>query len=353
MSQPSPDEELECLYARTPAHPLSERDRYIIFSDLHLGNGGRNDDFKSNSQLFLTLLDRYYWPRGDTLILNGDIEELERFNVEPIVQRWTPLYSILERFANAGRLYKIFGNHDYELSVRPTMIHPFRAMEAMRLSHPDGDMFIFHGHQTGRRREQPNLWVRYILRYLANPLGINNTSASHDSRKRYLTEQRISDFSRKRKLISIIGHTHRPLFESLSKVDVLKYTIENLVRDYVSAEERTRREIEAAIRDYRQELDAVTRKDLRRGLRETLYASNVVIPVLFNSGCVIGKRGVTGIELSGSTIALVHWFDTKVSRKYLNYHGRPAEELAGTDYYRKVLNEDYLSYVFSRIKLLA
>jgi hypothetical protein len=39
-------------------------------------------------------------------------------------------------------------------------------------------------------------------------------------------------FSSRRKIVSIIGHIHRPLFESLSKIDTLKYRIEQLCRHY-------------------------------------------------------------------------------------------------------------------------
>lgn len=39
------------------------------------------------------------------------------------------------------------------------------------------------------------------------------------------------------------------------------------------------------------------------------------IPCLFNSGCVIGKRGVTAPEIEEVNIRLVHWFDSRISKK--------------------------------------
>ncbi len=118
------------------------------------------------------------------------------------------------------------------------------------------------------------------------------------------------------------------------------------------AEDRTRDEIENSISEYRDEIGAIGRPESRRRFEESLYASGPLVPCLFNSGCVIGKRAMTCLEISSEKIALVHWFDSQVSRKYLNYHGQAAERLSGTGIYRSVLNSDRLDYVFARKKLL-
>lgn len=345
--------ELNSLFSRAPEIPLGAGDRYVIFSDLHVGDGRRNDDFLRNSQLFMALLRDHYLPEGYGLILNGDVEELQRCTIEQVERRWGELYELLAAFRDRTRLRKHFGNHDFDFAVWPDLVKGFPAEEAVRLVHPAGDIFVFHGHQTGGFWDRPSALVQFVLRYIANPLGIHNPSTSHDSRKKYLTEQRIYDFSRSRKIISIIGHTHRPLFESFSKVDSLKYLIETLCREYTASEASRKADIEASILQYKEELDSVTRRDIRRSLKNTLYAANVVVPCLFNSGCVVGKRGITGIELTGTEISLVHWFDKRISSKYLSYHGSNARELPGTDYFKAVINTDYLDYVFTRIKLLA
>ncbi len=346
-------EELTRLFEKTTPLPLTENDRYVIFSDLHMGGGGRNDDFLRNSELFISLLRDHYLPEGYKLILNGDIEELQRCTIEQVTRRWPVVYDLFAAFRDSSSLVKIFGNHDFDFSLWPNLVKGFTVQESTRLAHPDGDIFIFHGHQTAGVFDRPSAFVQFVLRYVANPLGIRNPSTSHDSRKKYLTEQRIYDFSRSHKLVSIIGHTHRPLFESFSKVDSLKYTIEKLLREYTAAEPNLRAEIEQSILQYKEELNAITRRDVRRSLKNTLYASNVVIPCLFNSGCVVGKRGITGIEITGKEISLVHWFDKRISSKYLSYHGSHAHQLPGTDYFKAVFNTDFLDYIFSRIKLLA
>mgnify|MGYP006914907669 FL=1 len=49
---------------------------------------------------------------------------------------------------------------------------------------------------------------------------------------------------------------------------------------------------------------------------------------------------------------LIHWFDKNISKKYLQYTGYDPILLPNTEFYRMVVNEDILHYIFARIKLL-
>jgi metallophosphoesterase superfamily enzyme len=80
--------ELEDLYDRVPLRTLTEGDRYVVFSDLHMGNGSRLDDFRINAELFVSVLRQFYRDRGYHLVLNGDVEELQRFSMREIVTTW-------------------------------------------------------------------------------------------------------------------------------------------------------------------------------------------------------------------------------------------------------------------------
>ena len=51
------------------------------------------------------------------LILNGDIEELQRVSLSTIYKRWSNLYEQFGKFRDRGDLYKIIGNHDWELMI--------------------------------------------------------------------------------------------------------------------------------------------------------------------------------------------------------------------------------------------
>jgi len=85
----------------------------------------------------------------------------------------------------------------------------------------------------------------------------------------------------------------------------------------------------------------------------SLYNANLVVPCMFNSGTVIGKRGMTCLEIDDGQMALVHWFDDTRSRKYLNYGNYETEQLPGTDFHRVEVKRDSLDYIFTRITLLA
>jgi hypothetical protein len=222
----------------------------------------------------------------------------------------------------------------------------------LRISFDGRTIFLFHGHQATIFFERFNSVAGFFLRHVAHRLRIPNMPVMYESRKKYLTEHRVYDFSRSRKLVSVIGHTHRPLFESLSKIDTLRFRIEQLCRDHSSASPRARAAIETAISACRQELERLWDKDRKNGLRSSLYNEQISIPCLFNSGCAIGKRGFTAIEIAGGQIALVHWFDRERGERHMIDEGRPAERLGATSYYRAVLKQDRLLYVFTRMRLL-
>ncbi|MBN1835453.1 MAG: metallophosphoesterase [Spirochaetales bacterium] len=350
-------ERMAALLRDAPVVQLTDLSRIVVFSDLHMGDGGRGDDFKDNAGFFSFLLRHHYLPRGYTLVLNGDIEELHKFSYRRILERWEDLYSLFGEFAARGRLYKTVGNHDD---------YPFRTMalagalraripytnSALRLQYGEDSILIFHGHQASLLLRHLNRFLALGLRYVLHPLGIRNMSISEDRQIRFRTERRVYSFSSRQKIISVIGHTHRPLFESLSKVDTLRYRIERLCRRYPTLPAAERILLQAKIRRYKQEIDAHAARSHRKATRGSLYNSRLLVPCVFNSGCAIGKRGITGVEISAGRIALVHWFDSRRSLRYFNYNGSVPRRLDGSDYYRVCLKKAPLSYVFSRIRLL-
>jgi hypothetical protein len=107
------------------------------------------------------------------------------------------------------------------------------------------------------------------------------------------------------------------------------------------------------ISGYRRELSRLWDEDRKEGLRSSLYNAQISIPVLFNSGSAIGKSGVTAIEIADGVISLVHWFDKTRGAHHLVDNGTRALRLGRTEYYRTVLKQDRLEYIFGRIKLLA
>ncbi len=335
---------------------LDTTSRLLILSDLHMGNGGRRDEFRRNSRLVESVLRNYYLPGGFNLILNGDVEELFKFPLEHITEQWEHIYRLFLEFDQEGFFFRTFGNHDASLQEERSYILAPYLLESVRLVYGNESMLVFHGHQAS-----VFLWETYplvskaiawFLRYIAKPFGIRNFSMAYNSRRRFAIEKSIYDFSNQSKIVSIIGHTHRPLFESLSKVDYLNYRIEDLCRAFPDAGPDERKSIREKITDLKSELDDCYRQGKRIGLRSGVY-NNITIPSVFNSGCTIGKRGITALEIDNGKIRLVYWYKGKQSRKYHSDRNSTPQMFDSTGFSRIILNEDHLDYVFSRLHLLA
>jgi len=344
---------LDKLYEDSPSVNIADKNGWVIFSDLHIGDGGSTDDFKRNSKLFTTALNEYYLKKGHALILNGDVEELQRFQVKKIVKRWEEVYQLFDQFNENEAFYKTIGNHDLELQLMKNLPFDYSHYEGLKLKFEDENLFIFHGHQASKKYQEHNELIGFTLKYFANPLGIKSYSVSHSSKKQYKIEKRVYGFSSFNKIVSIIGHTHRPLFESLHKIDRLKYKIEQLCRDFATAKDNNHEEIRTEIKSHKLELKKYYRENKDHSFQSYVYNTLFHIPCLFNSGCVIGKRGMTCLEIEDNKIRLVHWFDKNISKKYLKQTGYVPERLDGSDFYRMVINEESLEYIFTRIKFLS
>ncbi|MCP4151294.1 MAG: metallophosphoesterase [bacterium] len=339
------------LYESTSCLDISDKDSLVIFSDLHIGDGGSLDDFAGNAGCFSFLLNNYYEPKNFSLILNGDIEELHRFQLNQVLDQWKEIYDSFDSFKKKNRFFKLFGNHDFQLTMIKKQPLDMVLKESLRLRYGDNEIFVFHGHQGGRFNIYFNLFAGYVLRFLATPLRIKNYAVAYSSKKKYALEQRIYGFAADKKVLAIIGHTHRPLFESLSKIDSLKFNLEALCRLYPTSDEAGKESLVKQIKELKKELERLKeKKDRDKG---SLYASEPLVPCIFNSGCGIGESGITSIEISNGMIRLVYWFDRKRTQKYFDYSDFEPEQLKNSDYFRVVLKEEPLDYIFTRVKLLA
>ena len=290
-------------------------DKVLIISDLHMGSG-KHDDFLYNGEMVGRILEDYYYKNGWFLVLNGDIEELAKYSLSEIRSEWKTLYRVFDLFASEGRLYKILGNHDEDLFFETD--YPYPLYDVIRIETSLIPVYVFHGHQSSRVYTAFNEIVRLGLRYLLKPIGIRNISSARSSHHRFHVERQAYKFSLDNNCISIIGHTHRALFESLGRFDYIKFEIERLCRDYTSSNEEGREKIASEVTALRGELRKLKRKDRLEGSRLSLYGDELPLPCLFNSGCAIGKKGINAIELDNENIALVYWFAEGKGRKFIS-----------------------------------
>ncbi len=346
---------LDDLVEKARRIEISDRDKLVILSDFHMGDGGKLDDFEKNSQLLTQILDQYYRKCKYTLILNGDIEEIQRYSLKKITDKWWNIYEIFADFLRDNRLIKIYGNHDYELRFRHRLPGNIPVHEGLVIGYDRYKMLLFHGHQAHRYPDIFHMVSTIILRLLANPLRIKNYTVAYDNHKKYRIEKRVYHYARQKKIIALMGHTHRPLFESLSKVDSLKFRIESLCRQYHTTAPENKPKLEQKILALKENLHLLLRmgKRPRQGETYSLYDSEPLVPCIFNSGSVIGKRGLTAIEISEGKISLVYWFDQRIQQKNLELNEYPAKRLDKSDYFRKILKTEDLDYVLTRVRLLS
>ena len=328
--------------------PSPKSGKVLIISDFHMGSG-RHDDFHPNGEIVRKILEDHYYKNGWYLVLNGDIEELAKFPLKDIRAEWAGIYRVFDLFASAGRLYKTLGNHDEALIFEKE--YPYPLYNAVRIDTGLIPLYVYHGHQSSRIYTDFNNIIRLSLKYLLKPVGIRNISAARSSHRRFHVERHAYDFSRKNNCISVIGHTHRTLFESLGRFDYIKFEIERLCRAFPSSSGEGRERIAREVAALRMELGKLKRSERREGSRLSLYGDELPVPCLFNSGSAIGKKGVNAIELDRENISLVYWFAEGTGMKFITRGWYKVKKYAG--YCRAVLNRDRLDYVKARIELFS
>jgi predicted phosphodiesterase len=328
---------------------LSRGGKFVVLSDFHMG-GGWGDDLEYNGGLLASLLEHHYLAGDWRLILNGDIEELQKYSLDAIRFRWQNLYRIFDYFAAGNHLFKILGNHDGDLVFEKAYSYPL--YNAVKVETPFVPMYIYHGHQSSQIYTNFDKALALSVKYFLKPFRIHNISSARSPHRRFYVEKQAYAFSLQNNCISIIGHTHRPLFESLGRFDFIKFEIERLCRDYPTAEAGTQERIREEVRALRTDLTKLKRSERRDVLRQSLYGDELPVPCLFNSGSAIGKMGIYAIEVDQETISLVYWFTEGAARKFINRGWYPIEKLPGTKHRRVVLNQDRLDYIKARIELL-
>ncbi|MDR2490154.1 MAG: metallophosphoesterase [Spirochaetaceae bacterium] len=324
--------------------------KVLIISDMHMGDGGYGDDLTNNGDILCAMLRQKYLAENWTLILNGDIEDAQRYTYQKIYMYWKELYKIFSCFAEKKMLYKTIGNHDETLIFEKN--YPYQLFNAIRIETGYNPIYVYHGHQLSPIYTRFNHVLGLGIRYLLRPFGIPTMNTDRSPRRRFFIEKEAYNFSIQNDCISIIAHTHRPLFESLGRYEYIKYEIENHCRNYPRAEGGEREKLRAEVTALRSELLKLRRSERRDVLFNSLYGNELPVPCLFNSGCAIRRKGINAIELDANTISLVYWFAEGRSRKFVKRGGYAIEELPGTPCRRAVLNSDSLAYISSRIALL-
>lgn len=305
--------------------------KYVMLSDLHLGDGGKADDFNDNKGTMLAAL-KYYREAGYKLVLVGDIEDLWQFALPEVKAQYLEnVYRAMREFGDANT-FRIFGNHDGDWCIQPdpTKEKPFRPAqptEALKMKDSNGNVKILlvHGHQgsldSDRDSWSSRFWVRAfrLVEPLAKKLGITRHAPAIKCEIVKEYEQIMYSWAKSVKALLICGHSHNAIFASMSYTDRLKERMEAL-----EAEIRNNSTNAELVKKDKKELAELTTKINRetKNKRDILptEAGGTPLPCYFNTGCGIYEDGITGIEILEGKIRLAKWHkDPKLGPHYEIY----------------------------------
>lgn len=227
------DSRFDRAFAEAPVLPLSPCSKYVLFSDCHRGTGTSGDNFLKNQHLYFAAL-QYYLKQGFTYIELGDGDELwENRSLSQIKETHNNAFWLLSEFYIRGRLYMLYGNHDmvkkypryarchcadYPCRCGQEQLFPdicFHAGLILKNQNSGPDLYLTHGHQADFLNSV--LWrlsrflVRYIWRPLENIGFLDPTSAAKNNTKKKKVERAGIDWAKKRDVVLVTGHTHRPM----------------------------------------------------------------------------------------------------------------------------------------------
>ena len=263
-----------------------DTDKFIIFSDHHKGNKDHGDDFAGNEKNYLAALD-YYYSDKYTYVNLGDSEELWKYKPDQVISKNFRALTSEARFHSQKKYFKTFGNHDLtwknkldvDIWFRRIFSLPLPVYEGLLLkTNIDGrplSVFLTHGHQGDKMSDNNviSTWlVSHIWRPLQRYLALNVNTPAKDYALRDKHNIMMYEWSsRKKNLILITGHTHKPVFASGLYSDHPNNIIPG------------------------------------QNVKET-GERNKLKPSYFNSGCCCyNDDDITGIEIEGGKISLVKW----------------------------------------------
>lgn len=296
--------------------------KYVIMSDVHLGDGGGADDLRKNEETIIKALDHYN-EQGYQLILLGDIEELWQFDLDQIKERYNDSVYARIRAYGDDKVHRVFGNHDldwrgYSDPTKNESKRPGCAVEALKMKDFRGKncILMVHGHQ-GSTESDKNSWVsRAIVRaYKGVEPAIKvdpHTSATKSQvTKEY--EQIMYYWAKESKVILICGHSHRAIFASRSYAHLLEDKIAGL-QAQIYANLSNKDLVKSKIKEINKRITKLQEERLKNRDIDPVEPDYEPLPCYFNAGCALFTDGITTIEIADDEIRLVKWHKDRTKK---------------------------------------
>ncbi len=280
----------------------------IVFSDQHKGGRNGADDFAICEATYMDALD--YYNSNEFYYVNlGDSEELWENSIATVMQQNKACFAKEKLFVERNSYCKIIGNHDLYWSNDPFAQVQIKKMYGQEIKIFEGislrvqlaakhfDIFCTHGHQ-GDAQSDGNWFSKWFVSWIWGPLQsfleINTNSPSfNDDLKTHHNHIMYEWASQQKNVVLITGHTHQPVFNSLT----------HLERLYLHLEDALEKKDAAAV--------AKIKTEIPRRKREYDFVNHSfrnMNPSYFNTGCCCFQDGtITGIEIAEDTIRLIKW----------------------------------------------
>src|SRR6187401_28075 len=213
------------------------RGKFILFSDQHKGAKDGADDFRNCESNYVSAL-RHYDQEDFHLICLGDSEELWENTLLQVKKHNVLSFEAERKFAMRNAFTKIFGNHDLDWEINPAVEKDLKELYHTRVAVLEAvilqctikqkslRIFCTHGHQ-GDLQSDGNLFSKFFVSKIWAPLQaylhINpNTPAYNATLKTEHNGLMYEWSSLQTDIILITGHTHQPVFESLTHYERLQ-----------------------------------------------------------------------------------------------------------------------------------
>ena len=303
--------------------------KFIIFSDQHKGRRNGADDFMMAENNYLTALG--YYSSNDFCYINlGDSEELWENNIRQVKKMNKVAFEAEKKFLDHNKYVKVYGNHDLFWNTSPLSSYHLNEMYGEKIRVYEGvvlktvigtpqtvtcsdgiasltpansplTIFLTHGHQ-GDGQSDGNKFSKFFVAFIWAPLQallrINPNTPAYNTEKKTLHNSIMFEWSaRKKNMLLVTGHTHQPVFASLT-------LIEKLYKQFqVAGKDKNAEQLTSLLNEIKKR-----EKDFTAVAIDYMGMK----PSYFNSGCCCYSDGdITGIEIEDGSIRLIKWSSLK------------------------------------------
>ena len=286
---------------------FSPADKFIILSDQHKGAKDFADDFPLAEPNYLKALS-YYQNHNFHYINLGDSEELWENLMESVIKNNKISFEAEKQFIKTDSFTKIFGNHDLYWDNDPLASFNLNRIYGQKIPIYEGavlktliegktlNIFLTHGHQ-GDLQSDGNWLSKWFVSTIWAPLQsflrINPNTPAYDNQLKTKHNSLMYSWQAMQSNTSLItGHTHQPVFASLTHLERIYLKLKKATID------KNQKEVDF--------LNSELNKRIRAGGEAPEFKQ--YNPGYFNSGCCCFSDGdITGIEIENGCIRLIKW----------------------------------------------